>query len=63
MKDAVINMRVSKTDLELLDQAARTRGISRSALLREAAEYEARRVLARPRLVRARQDQPAGEGK
>lgn len=45
-KLAVINMRCRRADLKLLDQAARALGISRSALIRHAAEAHARRVLA-----------------
>lgn len=45
-KKAVINMRVRKSDLALIDQAARVASVTRSALIRHAAEHYARRTLA-----------------
>ena len=44
MKDAVINVRVSKRDLALLDQAAEVEGKTRSAFLMDCAERAARAV-------------------
>lgn len=42
--DATIQIRISKRDLSLIDQAAKELGITRSALIRHAAEAHARRV-------------------
>lgn len=47
-KDVTINMRVRRDDLALIDQAAKELGITRSALIRHAAEAHARRIMARP---------------
>ena len=45
-KSGIINMRISKADRELIDSAARVLGVTRSSLIRHAAEAQARRVLA-----------------
>lgn len=58
--DAIVQMRIRKGDLALLDRAAGALGISRSALIRRAAELEARHVLARPRLVENPPQTPKG---
>lgn len=62
-----INMRARKVDVELIDQAAASVGTTRSALIRQAAEAHARRVLAltpqsqsRHTVRRARQPSSAG---
>jgi len=52
--DAVINMRARPADIAIIDQAARALGKTRSAFMREAAEREARKVFAKPKLIRAR---------
>ena len=44
-KMAVIQMRARKADVALIDRAAKIVGTSRSALIRQAAEAHARRVL------------------
>jgi uncharacterized protein (DUF1778 family) len=47
-KKVVINMRIRRSDLALIDAAAKALGLSRSSLIRYAAEARARRVLALP---------------
>lgn len=44
-KKTVINMRARRSDLDVIDQAARVLGMSRSAFIRTAAEVRARRVI------------------
>lgn len=44
--DCVIQVRARTTDLDLIDQACAAVGITRSAMIRHAAEAHARRVLA-----------------
>jgi uncharacterized protein (DUF1778 family) len=47
-KTCTINIRARKADIALLDQAARAVGVSRSAIIRNAAEMWARRILSLP---------------
>lgn len=44
-KKAVVNMRARRTDLDLIDRAARVLGKTRSEFIRNAAEVRATRVL------------------
>lgn len=44
-KNAVINMRARRSDLDLIDQAARALGKTRSEFIRNAAEVRAMRVM------------------
>lgn len=44
-KNAVVQLRVQPAVLQVIDQAAKAVGVTRSALIRHAAEAHARRVL------------------
>lgn len=50
----IVNIRISKSDKALLVQAAKARGLTLSALIRETSEIAAREVIARRARVRAR---------
>lgn len=59
--DCTINMRISKRDLALIDEAAQIMGLTRSDFIRRATESHARRIVSafeQPASPAARQDEP-----
>lgn len=57
-QEAVMNIRVSKRDLALIDQGAEIEGKTRSAFLRDSAEAYAMRILQDHWRARGKKDCP-----